>query len=79
MIIEGTLNKLGSLNKFSKLVIIDPPYTKSSPTLCQYINIDISIDQYIYISIYLYLYLYLFLYVGPTRWVRNAENYWAKA
>ena len=33
MIIAGTLNKLGSQNKFSKLVIIDPPYTKVSPTL----------------------------------------------
>ena len=33
MIIAGTLNKLGWQNKFSKLVIIDPPYTKVSPTL----------------------------------------------
>ena len=33
VIIAGTLNKLGSQNKFSKLMIIDPPYTKVSPTL----------------------------------------------
>ena len=33
MIIEGTLNKLGSQNTCSKLVIIDPPYTKVSATL----------------------------------------------
>ena len=31
--IAGTLNKLGSHNKFSKLVILDPPYTKVSATL----------------------------------------------
>ena len=33
MIIDGTPNKLGSLNEFSKLVIIDPSYTTVSPTL----------------------------------------------
>ena len=44
MIIAGTLNKLGSQNKFSKLVIIDPPYTKVSPTLpCTGLGLDVAV------------------------------------